>query len=122
MSDQPSDTRSQQGNAQVQLRFFQTLAALLAVLLIGGAAYFFYRTRQIQPVAIFVGGRQVTTVENAAEAKQLLRTVRNDAAGPAFLTSGQPLYKEIAQLQRVSDTSSLDTDDTARAKLSARSE
>jgi LysM repeat protein len=119
MSDRSSGSAQPQGNPQAQLRFFQALAALLAVLLIGGAAYFFYRTRQVQPVAITVNGRQITTVENAAEARLLLRTVRNDAAGSAFMAAGEPLYKEIAQIQRVPDTSSLDTDDTARTKLSS---
>lgn len=118
MSDRTSEV-APKGNPKAQLRFFQVLAALLAVLLIGGAAYFFYRTRQVQPVAILVGGRQITTVENLAEARQLLRTVRNDAAGPVYMESGEPLYKEVAELQRMPDSSSLDTDDTARAKLAA---
>ncbi|HEX5322825.1 MAG TPA: LysM domain-containing protein [Capsulimonadaceae bacterium] len=119
MSAPPSPASGQSGNSQAQLRFFQILAVLLAVLLAGGAAYVFYRQRQIQPVAILVNGKTITTVENATEAKQILRSVLDDSAGPAFIAQGQPHYKEAAQLQRVSDASQLDTDDSAKAKLSA---
>src|SRR5579883_2111401 len=117
MSDRSTDVSDQKGNAQAQLRIFQALAALLAVILVGGAAYFFYRQRQIQAVSIVVNGRSITTVDNATEAKDLLHQVRENAAGPAFTLSGQPLFKEEAELRRVSDTASLDTDDTARTKL-----
>lgn len=106
-------------NAVGQLRFFQALAGLLALLLVAGGAYFFYRQRQVRPVQILVSGRPVTTVENLADARSLLQSVRATEAGQGFVQSDDPRFKQTVELERVSDASPIDTDDTARTKLSS---
>lgn len=103
-----------------QLRFFQSLAAILAVALVGVASYFFYRQHQVQPVEIVVNGHAVTTVVNITDARELIESVRDQEAGPAFAEAGAPRFKQTAQLLRVPSSTPLDSDDTARDKLAAR--
>lgn len=117
-SEPPSASRGPRDPAG-QLRFFQILAGLLALALVCVAGYFFYRQHQIQPVEILVAGHSAATVENLPEARALLRTVMDQAAGPAYAQAGDPRFKETVQLVRVPASTPLDSDDTAKDKLAS---
>ena len=67
-----------------QLRLFKRLAALLAAALVLGAAAFFYFRLMGQPVTIKVGEKIVGTVANRAAANALITAAEQSKVGAAF--------------------------------------
>jgi len=103
-----------------QLKLFKMLSAILAILLLAGAGFYFYKQRQIQPVSIVVDGIGATTVENLADANALLHKVTSQEVGTAFDNNDcKPVRKETVQVVRIPEDreAAIDTDDTALAKL-----
>lgn len=107
------------GGRDAQLVLFKSLSAILAILLLAGAGFYFYRQHQGQPVSILVNGQPVATVESAADADALIARVTLEKAGSAG-AAAKPQRRESVQLVRVTNPSvALDSDDTALQKLSA---
>jgi LysM repeat protein len=116
---EPPSPSSSPRNTIGQLHFFQALAGLLALVIVAGAGYMVYRQHQVQPVQILVDRQPVATVENLADARALLRSVQDQDAGTAYISSGDPLFKQTVQLVRVPASTPLDSDDTAKNKLAS---
>lgn len=106
----------------LQLKLFKALSIILAILLLAGAGYYYYRTRQVQPVAIMVNGQQVAVASNMSVATRAMAALKHNQLGSAFEGKGKPVYIERIQLQRIPDSQAteIDTDDTIQTKLSSK--
>ncbi len=105
----------------LQLKLFKALSGILALALLTGVGYYYYRQHQLQPVAIMVNGQQVAIASSAGVASKIMTDYRHAQAGEAFEQNGKPMFVEQVQIVRLPDSkvNEIDTDDTVQNKLSA---
>jgi LysM repeat protein len=117
----PAPKKDPSASYLLQLKLFKALSALLAVVLLGGVGYYFYRQHQLQPVAIMVDGKQVAIAGSSAVATKIMNDYRHSRAGEAFEQTGKPLFVEQVQIVRLPDsqTNEVDTDETVQSKLTS---
>ncbi len=99
-----------------QVRLYRTLALCLAGLLVVGGGAFFYLRHQGQPVTVFVDGRPVGTVRNAATANRLITAVEQAKLGPAF-AEAEPIRLQKVRLERAGAGAAQDPDAAVQARL-----
>ena len=99
-----------------QVRLYRTLALCLAGLLIVGGGAFFYLRRLSQPVTIFVDGKPVGTLRNAATANHLISVVEQAKLGSAFADT-EPIRLQKVRLERAPAGAAQDPDAAVRARL-----
>ena len=103
VSQTPTDPHSADPAAR-QLRAFKGLAAVLAAALILGSAAFLYLRHLGQPVTIFINGKAVATVRNAAAASTLISDAEKAEIGPAFAGETPIRLQKIALIHAESST------------------
>ncbi len=99
-----------------QVRLYRTLALCLAGLLIAGGGAFFYLRHQGQPVTVFVDGRPMGTLRNAATANRLIAAVEQAKLGPAFANT-EPIRLQKVRLERASAGAAQDPDSAVQVRL-----
>ncbi len=115
---QTSTGQSAEPQADVarQLRLFKVLAACLAAALLAGAGAFLYVRHQGQPVTIFIDGKPIGTVRNAAAANALVSGAEHEKMGPAFAEM-TPVRLQKVSLERAAPDAPQDPDDAVQARL-----
>ena len=98
------------------MRLYRTLALCLAGLLVVGGGTFFYLRHQGQPVTVFVDGRPVGTVRNAATANRLITAVEQAKLGPAF-AEAEPIRLQKVRMERAGVGAAQDPDAAVQARL-----
>lgn len=99
-----------------QVRLYRTLALCLAGLLVIGGGAFVYLRHQGQPVTIFVDGKSVGTLRNAATANRLITAVEQAKLGPAF-AKAEPIRLQKVRMERAPAGAAQDPDAAVRARL-----
>ncbi len=99
-----------------QVRLYRTLALCLAGLLIAGGGAFFYLRHLSQPVTVFVDGKPVGTLRNAATANRLITAAEQAKLGPAF-ADAEPIRLQKVRLERAGAGAAQDPDAAVRARL-----
>ena len=105
--------------ASGQLRFFQGTTLVLALLLIGGLGYFYYRQHALAPVTVQVDGKPITTVDSMVTAKQVLHAVHAAALGDQYFVRDNPRFTEQVDFVDAPGQAVIDSADAAETKLSA---
>ncbi|MGI4790556.1 MAG: LysM peptidoglycan-binding domain-containing protein [Janthinobacterium lividum] len=99
-----------------QLRVFKLLAAFLAAVLVIGGGAFLYIRHLGQPVTIFINGKPVATVRNAAAANTLIAAAEKAKIGAAFAAETPVRLQRLSLLHAAPDAPQ-DPDDAVQSKL-----
>ena len=99
-----------------QLRLFKALAAALAALLVIGGGAFYYLRHLGQPVTILINDKPIATVRNASTANALITAAEQAKVGAAY-ASEEPIRIQKVRFARADPNMPQEPDDAVKTKL-----